>query len=61
MSANDLINFWEQTILKWPFSGHFKFEKFCDIHVPQKQSKKAGLCIHSPHIDVAQVNPALSL
>ena len=45
MSANDLINFWEQTILKWPFSGHFEFEKFCDIHVTQKQSKKAGLCI----------------
>ena len=26
MSANDLINFWEQTILKWLFSGHFEFK-----------------------------------
>ena len=25
MSANDLITFWNQTISKWPFSGHFKF------------------------------------
>ena len=25
MSANDLINFWEQTIKKWPFSGYFEF------------------------------------
>ena len=25
MSANDLINFLEQNILKWPFSGHFEF------------------------------------
>ena len=40
MSANDLINFWEQTILKCPFSGHFEFEKFCDIYVIQKQSKQ---------------------
>ena len=24
MSANDLINFWEQTIKKWPFSCHFE-------------------------------------
>ena len=23
MTANDLINFWEQTISKGPFSGHF--------------------------------------
>ena len=29
MSANDLINFWEQTILKWPFSGHVEF---CNIY-----------------------------
>ena len=26
MSDDDLINFWEQTISKWPFSGHFVFE-----------------------------------
>ena len=45
MSANDLIPFWEQTILKQPFSGHFEFEKFCDIYATQKQSKKAGPCI----------------
>ena len=25
MSANDLINFWDQTISKWLFSGHFEF------------------------------------
>ena len=25
MSANDLINFWDQTISKWPFSGNFEF------------------------------------
>ena len=25
MSANALINFWEQTISKLPFSGHFEF------------------------------------
>ena len=25
MSANDLITFWDQTISKWPFSGHFVF------------------------------------
>ena len=24
MSANDLISFWEETISKWPFSGHFE-------------------------------------
>ena len=32
MSANDLINFWEQTILKWPFSGHFEF---CNTYLTQ--------------------------
>ena len=41
MSANDLINFWEQTISKWPFSGHFEFKKNCDIYVTKK-SKIAG-------------------
>ena len=45
MSANDMINIWEQTILKWPFSDHFKCEQFYDIYVTQKQSKKAGPCI----------------
>ena len=30
MSAEDLINFWDQTILKWPFSGHFEF---CNIYL----------------------------
>ena len=40
MSANDLTNFWEQTILKWPFSGHFKYEKCCDIYVTQKNKAK---------------------
>ena len=33
MSANDLINFWDQTISKWAFSGHFKF---CNIYLPQE-------------------------
>ena len=32
MSANDLINFWEQTISKWPFSGHFEF---CNTYLTQ--------------------------
>ena len=41
MSANDLINFREQTILKWPFSGHFEFEKFCDIYVTQRTKQKS--------------------
>ena len=31
MSVNDLINFWEQTILKWLLSGYFEFLLFCDI------------------------------
>ena len=52
MLANDLINFWEQTILKWPFSGHFEFEKFCDIYVTQKQSKKAEPCICKPNVNL---------
>ena len=34
MSANDLINFWDQTISKWPFSGHFKF---CNIYLTQER------------------------
>ena len=25
MSANNLVNFWNQTIPKWPFSGYFEF------------------------------------
>ena len=33
MSANDLNNFWDQTILKWPFSGHFEF---CNIYSTQE-------------------------
>ena len=33
MSANDLINLWDQTILKWLFSGHFKF---CNIYLTQE-------------------------
>ena len=33
MSANDLINFWVQTILKRPFSGHFEF---CNIYLTQE-------------------------
>ena len=33
MSANDLINFWDQTITKWPFSGHFEF---CTIYLTQE-------------------------
>ena len=45
MSANAMLTFWEQMILKWPFRGHFEFDKFCDIYVTQKQSKKAGPCI----------------
>ena len=33
MSANDLINFWDQTILKWPLSGHFEI---CNIYLTQE-------------------------
>ena len=33
MSANDLINFWDQTISKWPLSGHFEF---CNIYLTQE-------------------------
>ena len=33
MSANDLITFWDQTISKWPFSGHFEF---CNIYLTQE-------------------------
>ena len=33
MLANDRINFWNQTISKWPFSGHFEF---CNIHSTQE-------------------------
>ena len=25
MSANDLINFWDQKFFKWPFSSRFEF------------------------------------
>ena len=32
MSANDLINFWDQTISKWPLSNHFEF---CNIYLTQ--------------------------
>ena len=33
MSANDTINFWDQTISKWPFNGHFEF---CNIYLTQE-------------------------
>ena len=33
MSADDLIKFWNQTISKWPFSGHFEFY---NIYLTQK-------------------------
>ena len=33
ISANDLINFWDQTILKWPFCGHFEF---CNLYLTQE-------------------------
>ena len=33
MSAKDLISFWDQTILKWPISGHFEF---CNIYLTQE-------------------------
>ena len=33
MSANDLINSWDQTISKWLFRGHFEF---CDIYSTQE-------------------------
>ena len=33
MSANDLINFWDHTISKWPFSGH---SEFCNIYLTQE-------------------------
>ena len=33
MSANNLINFWDQTILKWLFSSHFEF---CNIYLTQE-------------------------
>ena len=41
MSDDDLINFWEQTISKWPFSGHFVFELFCDIYVTKKKKENS--------------------
>ena len=31
-----LINFWEQTISKWPLRGHFEFYKFRDGYLIQK-------------------------
>ena len=33
MSANDLINLWDQTISKWPLSGHFEF---CNFYLAQE-------------------------
>ena len=33
MSANDLNNFYDQTISKWPFSGNFEF---CNIYLTQE-------------------------
>ena len=33
MSANDLINFWDPTISKWPFNGNFEF---CNIYLIQE-------------------------
>ena len=33
ISAIDLINFWDQTISKWLFSGYFEF---CNIYLNQK-------------------------
>ena len=33
MLANDLISFWDQTISKWLFSGHFEF---CNIYLTQE-------------------------
>ena len=33
MSANNLINFWDQTIFKWLFSSHFEF---CNIYLTQE-------------------------
>ena len=33
MSANHQINFWDQTISKWQFSGHFEF---CNIYLAQE-------------------------
>ena len=33
MSANNLINFWDQAISRWPFSGHFEF---CTIYLTQE-------------------------
>ena len=33
MSANDLINSWDQTIAKWQFGGHFEF---CNVYLTQE-------------------------
>ena len=33
MLANGLINFWDQTIFKWPFSGHLEL---CNIYLTQE-------------------------
>ena len=33
MSANHLVNFTDQTISKWPLSGHFEF---CNIYLTQE-------------------------
>ena len=40
MSANDLINFREITISKWPFIGHFEFKILYDIYLTQKRKKR---------------------
>ena len=45
MSANDLINFWEQTISKWPFSGHFQFYYFFDIYLTEKKQNSRTMNI----------------
>ena len=37
MSANDLINFWDQTISKWLFSRHFEF---CNIYLTQEMQNE---------------------
>ena len=40
MSVNYLINFWEQTILKWRSSGHFQFE-YCNFVIFKQLKIKA--------------------
>ena len=42
MPANDLIRFWDQTISKWLFSGHFEF---CNIYFTEEMQNERNMNI----------------